>query len=265
MLRSHRWPAFQDGRWGNRDNPQIPAGDVRPAGAAVRDPLGLDVMEPPQATAPGSPAVSRSVSSAAHSGSQTIVLSSDREETAQKDMELTVPASPPRTIAPRQASSQAQVAEAVTTMVTQIRKTGATSANASASREDQTSGPSMTNPPTTRIPRVSATESHQPRASGSNHSHSSHRDRSRQSRQPVLSADPNAVRWTAPGATPRWKTKDAESLADMEASVRAVVKGTSDTTFDDMIQYMESFRTHQRLRLTSQWPHSLRQSYSAQR
>ena len=89
---------------------------------------------------------------------------------------------------------------------------------------------------------MSAAESIPPRTSGSSHSRTSHRDRPRQSRQPVFSFDLTAVRWTAPGAKPHWKTKEPESLADMEASVRQVARGASDTTLDGVIQYMEGFR-----------------------
>ncbi len=242
MLRSHRWTSFREGHWGNRHNPQIPAGDVRPVGAATEEPARPDDIELPPTAAPESPVIARSVSSAAHSSSQTIVLSSDREEAAQEDMELTVPASPPRTVAPRQTSSQAQVAQAVTTMVTQIRKTGATSStDASAQRDGPASGLSMTDPPAIRIPRVAAAEPNPPRASGSSHSRTSHRDRSRQGRQPVFPPDFHAVRWTAPGATPRWKAKEPESVADMEASARQVARGASDTTWDHAIQHMERF------------------------
>ncbi len=56
---------------------------------------------------------------------QPIVLSSDREEAAEEKMELTVPASPPKTAAPRQVPSSTQVAEAVTNLVIQVRRTGA--------------------------------------------------------------------------------------------------------------------------------------------
>ena len=40
LLRSHRWTAFQEGRWGNRPNPPIPEGDVRPSGGAASGPSG---------------------------------------------------------------------------------------------------------------------------------------------------------------------------------------------------------------------------------
>ncbi len=47
LLRNHRWTAFQEGRWGNRPNPPIPEGDVRPTGGATNEPLGLGVIELP--------------------------------------------------------------------------------------------------------------------------------------------------------------------------------------------------------------------------
>ncbi len=45
---------------------------------------------------------------------QPIVPSFDREEADEEEMELTVPASPPKTAAPRQVPSSAKVAETVT-------------------------------------------------------------------------------------------------------------------------------------------------------
>ncbi len=243
LLRSHRWPAFHEGRCGNRPNPPIPTGDVRPTGVVTREPAGLDVIGLPPVAAPGSPISPVGVSSAAPSTSQTIVLSSDREEAAQEEMELTVPASPPRTVAPRQVPSHTQVAKAVTNMVTQIRKTGATASTVtSAQRDSQASGSSMTDPPTTRIPRVSAAESNPLRTSGSSHSCTSHKDRPRQSRQSVFPSDIATVRWTAPGAKSHWKTEEPESLAAMESSVRQVARGFSDLTLEGVIQYVESCR-----------------------
>ncbi len=51
-------------------------------------------------------------------------------------------------------------------------------------------------------------------------SRTNHRDRPRQARQPVFPSDLATIRWTAPGAQPRSKTEEPESLAAMEASVR---------------------------------------------
>ncbi len=59
--------------------------------------------------------------------------------------------------------------------------------------------------PLTRIPRVSATESKPPQASGSSYSRSSHRDRTRPTRQPVFLVHETTIQWTAPGAAGYWK------------------------------------------------------------
>ncbi len=40
LLREHRWMTFQDRFWGNRPNPDIPEGDVRPLGRATDAPSG---------------------------------------------------------------------------------------------------------------------------------------------------------------------------------------------------------------------------------
>ncbi len=132
-MRSHRWPAFQEGLWGNRPNPPIPEGDVRPSGATAAQPR-LGVIELPSATTQGSPVTSVNPSPGTTHSQQTIVLSSDREEAAEEGMEITVPASPPRTTAPRQVPSHAQVDEAITNMVIQIRHTGASTSTVTSSQ-----------------------------------------------------------------------------------------------------------------------------------
>ena len=44
LMRSHRWPDFQERRWGNRPNPPVPEGDVRPPGTATAAQPRLDVI-----------------------------------------------------------------------------------------------------------------------------------------------------------------------------------------------------------------------------
>ncbi len=115
LLRSHRWTAFQEGRWGNRPNPPIPEGDVRPSGGAASGPSGsgagikLAPVRTPESLIP-----QRSASPAMSPAQQPIVPSFDREEADEEEMELTVPASPPMIAAPRQVPSSAKVAETVT-------------------------------------------------------------------------------------------------------------------------------------------------------
>ena len=57
LMRSHRWPAFQEGRWGNRPNPPIPEGDVRPLEEATAVRSGLDIIQLPPTTTSGSPVI----------------------------------------------------------------------------------------------------------------------------------------------------------------------------------------------------------------
>ncbi len=220
LLRSHRWAAFQEGRWGNRPNPPIPEGDVRHSGGATAAQSGLSVIELPPAPTPESLVIPVNPSPATTHSLQTVVLSSDREEAAEEGMELTVPASPPRTTAPHQVPSHAKVAEAITNMVAHVRKTGTTVT--STQHDSQASGSSTKGIPSTQIPRVSTAASNPPRTSGNSHSWTSNRDRPIQARQPVFPSDTATVRWTASGAQPYWKTEEPESLAVMEASVHQV-------------------------------------------
>ena len=51
LMRDDRWPAFREGRWGNRFNPPIPEGDVRPLRTVTAAQPRLDVIElPPSKT-----------------------------------------------------------------------------------------------------------------------------------------------------------------------------------------------------------------------
>ncbi len=245
LLRSHHWIAFRDGLWGNRPNPAVPEGDVRPSGGATSGQSGSGIgIELPPVRAPESPISRRSASPATSHSQQPIVLSSDREEVAEEEMELTVPESPPKTAASRQVPSRAQAAETVTNLVMQIRRTGASmSTVTSTQRDSQASGSTTRDLSSIWIPRVTTAESNPPRASSSSHARSSHRDRTRSTRQPVFPADYTIIRWTVPNAQPRWRTEEPESLADMEMSVCQVAGGATDVATGNLIQFLEWLRT----------------------
>ncbi len=158
-------------------------------------------------------------------------------------MEITVSASPPRTTAPRQVPSHAQVDEAITNMVMQIRRTGApTSTVTSPQRDSQASGTDTGDTSLTRIPRMSTKKSDPPQASGSSHSRSSHRDRTRSHRQPVFPAHETTIWWTAPGAQPRWRDEDPESLEDIEGSIHQVAGGATDVATENLIWFVAGIR-----------------------
>ena len=101
LMRGHHWPAFQEGRWGNRPNPSIPEGDVRPLEGATAAQSGINIIQPPPATTSGSPAIPVDSPIVTAQPAQDFVPSSDREELAEEEMELTVPASTSRTTALR--------------------------------------------------------------------------------------------------------------------------------------------------------------------
>ncbi len=137
LLSDHHWTAFQDGLWGNRPNPVVPEGDVRPHRGANSGQSGFGTgIELPSVRAPESPISQRSASPVTSHSPQQVVISSDQEEVAEEEMELTVPASPPKTTAPRQVPSSAQVAEAVTNMVMQARQTGASTLTVTSDQRD---------------------------------------------------------------------------------------------------------------------------------
>ncbi len=158
-------------------------------------------------------------------------------------MELIVPASPPRTNAPRQVPSHAKVAEAVSNMVAHMRKTEApTSTVTSPQPDSQASGTGTKDSLLGRIPRVSTKESNPPQTSSSNHSRSGHSDRTRSDRPPVFPAHKTTIRWTAPGAQPRWREEEPKSLGDIEESVRQVASGATDVATENLIQFMTGVR-----------------------
>ncbi len=137
LLRDHHWTAFQDGLWGNRPNPVVPEGDVRPPRGVNSGQSGSGTgIELPPVRAPESPISPKSTLPVTSHSPQQVVISSDWEEAAQEEMELTAPASPPKTTAPHQVPSSAQVAKAVTNMVMQVRQTGASTLTVTSDQRD---------------------------------------------------------------------------------------------------------------------------------
>ncbi len=164
LLREHCWEAFQNGTWGNRPNPDVPEGDVRPPGRAIAVPSGSSAgIELPPISAPDSPTSRESTPSSASHSLRQAVPSSDQEEAAEEEMELTIPASPPKTTAPHHAPSNNKLAQAVTDMVFQVRQTMATTSTVTSSQCDsQASRYTTRDPLSMRIARVRTTESSQP-------------------------------------------------------------------------------------------------------
>ncbi len=120
-LKETRWADFSEGRWGNRENPRAPEGDVRPAPIQGAVPEG----EQPAATTSRSVLshcfVSRSVSALTvssrdthTSGALQIVIPASGTEDSDEEME--VPAPPSRIAVPPD-SSHDHLTEAVTTAV----------------------------------------------------------------------------------------------------------------------------------------------------
>ncbi len=178
LLKEHWWKAFQDVQCGNRSNPAIPERDVHPpAKGAETGPVEPgEGIELPPVSAPASPVSRGSAQSTNLQSLCQAVPSSDQEEAAEEGMELTVPTSPPRTLVPRQASSDAKLTQVVTDMVFQVKKTVATTPSISTSHQtSQSSAYAPRDPPTTRIPMVVSTEAgtSKPWTSSSSHSRAS--------------------------------------------------------------------------------------------
>ncbi len=245
LMRSHHWPDFQEGRWGNRFNPPIPEGDVRHPGATTAAQSGLNVIQLPLATTSGSPVVPVNQPSASAQSAPEFVPSSDREELAEEEMEITVPASPPKTNALRQVPSRAEVAAAVTNMAAHLRKTGApsTSTVTFSQRGSQASESFTKDSSLGRIPRVSARETNTSKASSSQHGRSGHRDWARPDRTPVFPAHETTLRWTAPGVQPRWREEEPRSLGDIEESVRQVAGGATEVATENLIRFVTGVQT----------------------
>ena len=83
-LKEARWSDFREGRWGNRENPPAPKGDVRPVSTGKASPAGEQIA----ATASGSTLSQRSVT---HRVSPTRV--SSRETLASGTLQIVIPAS----------------------------------------------------------------------------------------------------------------------------------------------------------------------------
>ena len=100
-LKETRWVDFHEGRWGNRENPRAPEGDVRPAPAKETAPA----EEQPAATTSRSALSQRSVirsvsvtkvSSRETLGSGTLQIVILTSGTDSSEDEMNVPVSPPR-------------------------------------------------------------------------------------------------------------------------------------------------------------------------
>ncbi len=100
-LKEARWADFSEGRWGNRENPRAPEGDVRPAPTQETPPT----EEQPTATSSRSALSHRSVSHSVSittissretltSGTLRIVIPTSGTDSSEE--ELDVPASPSR-------------------------------------------------------------------------------------------------------------------------------------------------------------------------
>ncbi len=210
--------------------PQIPEGDVRPLRTVTAAQPRLDVIELPPSKTSEELVVPVDQPSASAQSAPDFVPSSDREELAEEEMEITVPASPPKTNALRQVPSRAEVAAAVTNMAAHLRKTGAPSTSTVTSSQwgSQASEAATKDSSLGRIPRVSARETNSSKASSSQHGRSGHRDQARPDRTPVFPAHETTLRWTAPSAQPRWREEEPRSLGDIEESARQVAGGAAE-------------------------------------
>ncbi len=120
-LKETHWADFSKGRWGNRENPRAPDGDVRPAPVPGAIPEGEQLAATTSRYFLSHRSVSSSVSALTvssrdthTSGALQIVIPASGTEDSEEEMEL--PAPPPRIAGPLD-SSRDHLTEAVTTAV----------------------------------------------------------------------------------------------------------------------------------------------------
>ncbi len=143
-LKETRWADFSEGRWGNRENPWAPEGDVRPAPAEETAPS----EEQPTATTSWSGLSQRSIVHSVSvtkassretlaSGTLQIVILTSGTNSSEDDMD--VPTSPPRRSSSRDLDPEAMT-DAVTTSVLQRQRVeNEAAASSSCSPEGQLS------------------------------------------------------------------------------------------------------------------------------
>ncbi len=139
-LKETRWADFSGGRWGTRENPRAPDGDVRPAPTRK----AIPTEEQPAAITSRSILRHRSVSSSASvltvsphdthaGGALQIVIPISGMDSSEEEME--VPASPPRIPGP-QDSSNDLLTEAVTMAILHCQQVEDEAAASSASGQE---------------------------------------------------------------------------------------------------------------------------------
>ncbi len=143
-LKETRWADFREGRWGNRENPRAPEGDVRPTPAQETAPT----EEQPVATAPRSALSQRSVSRSVSvtktssretlaSGTLQIVILMNGTDSLKEQMD--VPTSPPRLPGPRGLSTNPLTAAVTTSVIHHQQVEDEAAASSSRSQEGKLS------------------------------------------------------------------------------------------------------------------------------
>ncbi len=141
-LKETRWADFSGGRWGTREKPRAPDGDVRPAPTSE----AIPPEEQPAAIASRSVLSHRSMSSSASvltvssrdthaGGTLQIVIPISGMDSSEEEME--VPGSPPR-VTGSQESSNDLLTEAVTTAVLHRQRVEDEAAASSSSGQEKT-------------------------------------------------------------------------------------------------------------------------------
>ncbi len=144
-LKEALWSDFQDGQWGNRENPPAPAGDVRPV--AVTETLPAEKQT--AAAASGSVLSQRSVISSISSvvvssrgtlASDTLKIIIPTSEAESSEDEMSVPASPLRLPIPQGLATCSMTRAVTSSVIYHQQLEDEAAASSSRSQEDVLSG-----------------------------------------------------------------------------------------------------------------------------
>ncbi len=248
LLREPRWQAYREGQWGHRPNPPVPEGDVRPqpgqdVSAVVAPTAAVDGTQVDEQADPSS---SDSAGSPGLDSAQQVTLPPESDGAAVEDMEILVPASPPLISAPRSPQANGVLKKAVTSSAIITRQAAANTQSVATthqpsqsrtrhSQRQQEDGASQVTESESGCSTSWPISSH--RSESRSHSHS------QPSGGSTFPPETAAIRWTRPGAEPRWAPVDPRSMAEIETAVQQSMRGAAETSLEYTLQLLDRVRS----------------------